>query len=98
MIQQNKNTLTTRVADTKNFTFNFPDKGDRVILIHNPFNTYDSSSIVVLNKQLQQIGHLTPHGVFNKKIGNLIKWQPYVADVIEVYPNFTEVFIEISIL
>jgi hypothetical protein len=69
-----------------------------LILIHNPFNTYDASSIVVLNKQLQQIGHLTPHGGFNKKIGNLIKWQPYVADVIEVYPNFTEVFIEISVI
>ena len=60
MIQQNKNTLTTRVADTKNFTFNFPDKGDRVILIHNPFNAYDSSSIVVLNKNsLYLIDYLT---------------------------------------
>ena len=96
MINQNELSITTRVAGTKFYTFNVPEIGDKVILLHNPFNQKDSTAIMVLNKQLQQLGHLTTIGGFNKRIGDLLKWQPHTATVTQVFGEFGEVFIKID--
>lgn len=93
---QNQNSITTRVAGTNNHTFNVPDIGDRVVLLHNPYNTNDANSIIVVNSQLQQIGHLTKTAGFNQTIGKLIDWKPYIAEVIAIYPLFAEIFIKIN--
>lgn len=89
--------VTTRIAGTQYYDFNIPDVGERVILLHNPFNPHDENAIMVFNQQLQQVGHLTKLAGFNKKIGNLIDWQPYVAKVVVVFPEFLEIFIEIDL-
>lgn len=94
--QSESEVITTRIAGTKYYTFNIPEVGERIILIHNPYNKFDESAIVVLNAQLQQIGHLTKTAGFNKKVGKLIDWQPYTAKVVAVFPQFSEIFIEIN--
>ena len=96
MINQSILNVATRIAGTKYYTFNVPEIGDKVILLHNPFNQKDSSAIMVLNKQLQQLGHLTTLGGFNKRIGDLLKWQPHTATVTQVFGEFGEVFIKID--
>lgn len=62
-----------------------------LILINNQDN-----NIIVLNSQLQQIGHLTKLAGFNQTIGELIDWKPYIAKVIAIYPMFEEIVIEIN--
>lgn len=88
--------ITTRIAGTKHYDFNFPDKGDRVILVHNPYNKYDKHAIMVVNQNLQLIGHLTKTAGFNQKVGALIEWKPFIATVNTVYPQLNEIFIDID--
>ena len=95
MKTQNNNSVFTRVAGTSHHTFNVPDIGDRDILLHNPYNNQDNN-IIVVNSQLQQIGHLTKTAGFNQTIGKLIDWKPYIAEVIAIYPLFEEIFIKIN--
>ena len=95
MKTQNQNSISTRIAGTNHHTFNIPDIGDRVILLHYPYKN-DYKNIVVINAQLQQIGHLTKIAGFNEQIGNLIDWKPYIAEVESIYPEFMEIFIKIT--
>lgn len=97
MTVQNQSSITTKVSETQNFTFNFPDIGDKVILLHNPYNRSDSNTIIVLNRFLQQLGCLSRNEDFNKKIGNLFGWKPILAEVIDIRPKLLEVLIEIKI-
>ena len=97
MEHKNIDLIQARVSGSREFTFNIPEVGDRVILLHNPFNNLDSNNIMIFNSELQRIGHLTHVAGFNKEIGNLIDWKPYVASVISVSPNFSEIFIEIKL-
>ncbi len=92
----NQNKITTKISGTEHYTFNFPDEGDRIILLHTPFNPNDVNAIMVLNAQLQQMGHLSRIADFNKIIGDLIDWKPYVALVISVSYEPSEIYIEID--
>jgi hypothetical protein len=94
---KSETTVTTRVAGTNYYTFNVPDVSERVILIHNPFNPQDENAIIVINQQLQQIGHITRLAGLNKKILNLMDGQPCFAKVVAVFPQFLEIFIEIDL-
>jgi hypothetical protein len=92
-----QNSISTIIAGTNHYNFNFPDIGDKVILIHNPFNTKDENAIMVINSNLQQIGHLSRIFDFNKNIGCLIDWKPYTATVTLINTKFLEIQIEIDL-
>jgi hypothetical protein len=97
MDETRNNVFTTRIAGSSYYTFNYPNKGDRVILIPTPFNIHDKYAIVILNDKLQVLGHLTRMAGLNKKIGNLMNWKPFIGIVNSIYPQFNEIFIDIDI-
>ena len=97
MITQNQNSITMKVCDTENFTFNTPDIGDNVILLPNPYSKSESRAIIVVNRFLQQMGFLPNKSDFNTEIENILKEKPLLAEVIDTRPKLLEVMIEIKI-
>lgn len=93
----NLNSIITKVSDTENYTFNIPDVGDKVILLHNPYCKDDNNTIIVINRFLQQIGNLPKNLGFTNDLGNLFSWKPSLAEVINIRPKLYDIIIEIKI-
>jgi hypothetical protein len=96
-MNHNIKSIITSIVGTKHYDFKVPKVGDKTILVHNPKNKVDRNAIMVVNKDLEQMGHLSTFNGFNNEIGQLMNWEPYIATVKSVYEEKDGILIIIEI-